>query len=61
VQPEILRKKVHFLKHLKNWFESPIPQSIVIGLEGFSSNDLDITGVSETLPISFGMISKSRL
>jgi len=40
VQPEQLCKRVHFLKHLENWFKSPIPQSIVIGLEGFSSNDI---------------------
>ena len=40
VQPELLRKRVHFLKHLENHFKSPIPQSIVIGLEGFSSNDI---------------------
>jgi len=26
---------------LENWFKSPIPQSIVIGLEQFSSNDLE--------------------
>jgi len=41
VQPELLRKRVHFIKHLENIFETPIPQSIVIGLEGFSSNDLE--------------------
>jgi len=40
IQPEQLRKRVHFLKHLENHFKSPIPQSIVIGLEGFSSNDI---------------------
>jgi hypothetical protein len=40
VQPEHLNKRVHFLKHLENRFKSPIPQSIVIGLEGFSSNDI---------------------
>jgi len=40
VQPEQLRKSVHFLKHLSNRFKSPIPQSIIVGLEGFSSNDL---------------------
>jgi len=40
VQPELLRRRVHFLKHLENCFKSPIPQSIVIGLEGFSSNDI---------------------
>ncbi len=31
VQPELLRKRVHFIKHLENRFKSPIPQSIVIG------------------------------
>jgi len=41
VQPENLRKRVHFLKHLENRFKNPIPQSIVIGLEGFSSNDIE--------------------
>jgi len=40
IQPEQLRKRVHFLKHLESRFKSPIPQSIVIGLEGFSSNDI---------------------
>jgi len=41
IQPEQLRKRVHFLKHLANHFRNPIPQSIVVGLEGFSSNDLN--------------------
>jgi len=41
VQPELLRKRVHFIKHLENRFKSPIPQSIVIGLERFSSNNLE--------------------
>jgi len=41
VQPELLRKRVHFIKHLEHRFKSPIPQSVVIGLEGFSSNDLE--------------------
>jgi len=40
VQPEQLHERVHFLKHLENCFKSPIPQFIVIGLEGFSSNDI---------------------
>ena len=40
IQPEQLRKRVHFLKHLANRFKSPIPQSIIVGLEGFSTNDL---------------------
>jgi len=31
---------VHFLKHLEKWFKSTVPQSIVIGLEGFSTNDI---------------------
>jgi len=35
-----LRKREQFLKHLSNCFKSPIPQSIIVGLEGFSSNDL---------------------
>jgi len=39
VQPELLRKQVHFIKHLENSFKSPIPQSIAIGLEGFYSNN----------------------
>jgi len=34
------RTSKKILKHLENWFKSPIPQSIVIGLEGFSSNDI---------------------
>jgi len=40
IQPEQLRKRVHFLKHLANRFKSTIPQSIIVGLEGFSTNDL---------------------
>ena len=40
VQPELLKKREHFLKHLSNRFKNPIPQSIIVGLEGFSSNDL---------------------
>jgi len=41
VQPELLRKRVHCLKQLENRFKSPIPQSIVVSLEGFSSNDIE--------------------
>jgi len=52
VQPEQLRKRVHFLKHLENRFKSPIPQSIVIGLEGFSSNDIEYNrGLRDTAEI----------
>jgi len=29
-----------FWKHLEKHFYSPIPQSIVVGLERFSSNDI---------------------
>jgi len=34
--PELLRKK-----HLENRFKNPIPQSIVVGLEGFSINEIE--------------------
>ncbi len=40
LDPEQLCTRIHFLKHLEKWFKSPIPQSIVIGLEEFSSNDI---------------------
>jgi len=36
----LLTKRIHFLKHLEKRFKSPIPQSIVVGLEGFSRNDI---------------------
>jgi len=39
VQPEYLLQRVHFIKHLEKWFKSPSPQSMIVGLEGFSSND----------------------
>jgi len=41
IQPEHLLQRVHFIKHLEKRFSSPIPQSMIIGLEGFSSNDQD--------------------
>jgi len=41
IEPEYLLQRVHFIKHLEKWFKSPIPQSMVIGLEGFSSNDIE--------------------
>jgi len=40
IQPEKLLKQKNFLKHLEKRFISPVPQSIVVGLEGFSSNDI---------------------
>jgi len=41
IKPEYLLQRVHFIKHLEKQFKSPIPQSMVIGLEGFSSNDTE--------------------
>jgi len=32
---------VHFLNQLANQFKSPIPQSIIVGQEGFSGYDLN--------------------
>jgi len=40
LDPEQLCTRIHFLKHLENCFKSSIPQSIIVGLEGFSSNDI---------------------
>jgi len=40
IQPEKLLKQKNFLKHLEKRFISPVPQSIVVRLEGFSSNDI---------------------
>jgi len=52
VQPDLLRKRVHFIKHLEKRFKSPIPQSTVVGLEGFSSNDILYTrGYRDTADI----------
>jgi len=60
VQPELLRKRVHFIKHLENRFKSPIPQSIVIGLEGFSSNDVEYSRDFRDTAKSSGMILKKK-
>jgi len=40
IQPEKLVKCANFLNHLEKWFYSPFAQSVVVGLEGFSSNDI---------------------
>jgi len=40
LQPDKLLKWEHFLKHLEKGFYSPIPQSVVVQLEGFSSNGI---------------------
>jgi len=52
LDPEQLRTRIHFLKHLENRFKSPIPQSIIVGLEGFSSNDIQYSrGLRDTAEI----------
>jgi len=52
LDPEQLRTRIHFLKHLENHFKSPIPQSIIVGLEGFSSNDIQYSrGLRDTVEI----------
>jgi len=48
VEPELLSKRIHFLKHLEKCFKSPIPQSIVVGLEGCN----DITSMKNMVLIS---------
>jgi len=40
IQPEKLLKRANFLEHFEKRFYSPIAQSVVVGLEGFSSNDI---------------------
>jgi len=41
IQPEHLHQRVLFIKCFEKRFKSPIPQSIVVGLEGFSSNIME--------------------
>jgi len=40
LQPEKLLKRNNFLKHLEKHFYSPVPQSVVVDLESFTSNDI---------------------
>jgi len=40
LQPEKLLKRNNFLKHFEKCFYSPVPQSVVVDLESFSSNDI---------------------
>jgi len=39
-QPGLLTTRKYFLKHLDDRFKSPLPQSIITGLEGISNDDI---------------------
>jgi len=51
-KPEKLNLRKHFLSHLEDRFKSPLPLSIVTGLEGFSTNDIEYShGYHDTAEI----------